>query len=62
MDLERALELLNEIVDYEHIARNNSDAILHLLRMGFTPDELVDVFGHCREDVDNVANNIESED
>lgn len=59
MSHKRAMELLNSIVDYEHIARNTKDSIQHLLRMGFTEDELVNDFSHSREDVTDAAKDID---
>lgn len=61
MTYERSMELLSEIVDYISIANDTSDTIEKLLKMGFTSEELVNVFAFSKEDVDDVLNNEEEE-
>lgn len=52
MQQERCMELLNQIVRQVSDANNTNDTIRRLLLMGFRPDELVDVFGFDRNDVE----------
>lgn len=61
MTYERSMELLSEIVDYISIANDTSDTIEKLLKMGFTSEELVNVFAFNKEDVNDVLNNEEEE-
>lgn len=61
MTYERSMELLSEIVDYISIANDTSDTIEKLLKMGFTSEELVNVFAFSKEDVDDVLNNEKEE-
>lgn len=61
MTYERSMELLSEVVDYVSIANDTSDTIEKLLKMGFTSEELVNVFAFSKEDVDDVLNNEKEE-
>ena len=61
MTYERSMELLSEIVDYISIANDTSNTIEKLLKMGFTSEELVNVFAFSKEDVNDVLNNEEEE-
>jgi len=62
MSYDRAMCLLSEIVEHTCVARNTSDAIEELFRLGFTDDELKDVAGFSGNDVDAVVNKIEEDD
>ena len=61
MTYERSMELLSEIVNYISIANDTSNTIEKLLKMGFTSEELVNVFAFSKEDVNDVLNNEEEE-
>ena len=62
MTYERSMELLSEVVDYVSIANDTSDTIEKLLKMGFTSEELINVFAFSKEDVDDVLNDKEQEE
>lgn len=51
MKLDRAMELLNQIIDHTSCARNCSDTIVELLNMGFTGEELYEEFGFNLHDI-----------
>ena len=51
MNNERCMELLNQIIDYTAIARNCTETIYELERMGFTGEELHTYFGFNLHDV-----------
>lgn len=59
MNLERALELLNAIINHALVAEKLSDVIAKLLHIGFTRDELVTHFNFSASDVDEVENEME---
>ena len=61
MTYERSMELLSEVVDYVSIANDTSDTIEKLLKMGFTSEELINVFAFSKEDVDDVLDNEKEE-
>ena len=61
MTYDRAMCLLSEIVEHTCVARNKSEAIEHLFRLGFTDDELVEVFDFNMLDVFDVVEKIEEE-
>lgn len=62
MTYDRAMCLLSEIVDRACCANKMSEAIEYLFRLGFTDDELVDVFGFDKSDVEDVVKKVEEED
>ena len=59
MNYDRAMCLISEVVEHVCVARNKSEAIEYLFRLGFTDDELVDVFGFNMFDVSDVVKQIE---
>lgn len=59
MTYDRAMCILSEIVEHTCVAKKTSEAIEHLFRLGFTDDELMDVFNFGRNDVIDVVNKIE---
>ena len=59
MSKERAMELLNAIIDNLSVAENNITVIKHLLYIGFTQTELIDDFGFL---IGDVADAMESMD
>lgn len=61
MNIQRAMELLNSIIDHTAVAENTSTQISNLMEMGFQPDELVTYFHYSQEDVDNVVSNNDDE-
>lgn len=61
MSYDRAMCLLSEIVEHTCVARKTSEAIEHFFRLGFTDDELVDVFNFDKADVDRVVSSIEED-
>lgn len=62
MTKERAMELLNAVIDHFSVAEKNSVVIKQLFRIGFTGDELVEDFGYSLTDVREVEEEIEDED
>lgn len=62
MNYDRAMCLLNEVVDRVYVAENSSEAIRHLFTLGFTDDELIDVFDVNASDVNAVVKQIEEGD
>lgn len=48
----RAMELLNEVINYVSIARDTKEQIEELVNMGFTTKELVEDFGYSLTDVE----------
>lgn len=56
---DRAVCLLSEVVERACCAQNTSGAIEYLFRLGFTDDELIDVFEFAKNDVDDVVRKIE---
>ena len=61
MTYDRAMCLLSEIVEHTCVARKTSEAIEHLFRLGFTDDELTDVFNFGEDDVADVVSKIEED-
>lgn len=59
MSYERAMCLLDMIVEHSTAARKTSDAIEYLFRLGFTDDELTDVFNFSKSEVADVVGRIE---
>lgn len=62
MTKERAIELLNAVIDHLSIAERNDDVIRKLIHIGFTGDELVEDFGYSLTDVREVEKEIEAEE
>lgn len=62
MTYDRAMCLLNEVVERACCAQKTSEAIEYLFRLGFTDDELIDVFEFSKNDVDDVIKKIEEGD
>lgn len=56
---DRAVCILSEVVERACCAQNTSGAIEYLFRLGFTDDELIDVFEFAKNDVDDVVRKIE---
>lgn len=54
MEKDRAIELLNAVINHMFVAENSFNVISELLSIGFTRDELVNDFGLCESDVDDV--------
>lgn len=59
MTYDRAMCLLSEIVEHTCTARKTNEAIEYLFRLGFTDDELTDVFNFSKNDVKSVVKKIE---
>ena len=59
MNYDRAMCLLNEVVDRVYVAENSSEAIRHLFTLGFTDDELIEVFNVNAPDVNDIVRRIE---
>ena len=57
MELERAKELVNILIEYMLVGEKISNVIEKLLELGFTAEELVNEFSFSEEDVNLVANN-----
>lgn len=62
MNYDRAMCLLNEVVDRVYVSENVSEAIRHLFTLGFTDDELINVFDIASSDVEAVVKLIEEGD
>ena len=62
MNYDRAMCLLNEVVDRVYVSENVSEAIRHLFTLGFTDDELINVFDVASSDVEAVVKKIEEGD
>lgn len=62
MTYERAMALLNEIINWVCIAESSKEAIRQLLSMGFSADELIDDFGWSLTDVQEVEAEDKNED
>jgi len=62
MNYDRAMCLLNEVVDRVYVSENVSEAIRHLFTLGFTDDELINVFDIASSDVEAVVKKIEEGD
>ena len=61
MNYDRAICLLCEIVENTCVAREPSEAIEYLFRLGFTDDELTDVFDFREDDVNDVVKKMEED-
>lgn len=57
MELERAKELVNILIEYMLVGEKISNVIEKLLELGFTAEELINEFSFSEEDVNLVANN-----
>ena len=55
MNITRAKEILDNIVNYVAVANDTSDQIEELLKYGFEPSELVSDFGYSKADVEYVT-------
>lgn len=62
MTKERAMELLNAVIDNLSVAERNDTVIKKLLNIGFAGDELVEDFGYSLTDVREVEEEIENEE
>jgi len=58
---DRAVELLNAVLNHMSVAERNDDVIKTLLSIGFTEDELVVDFNFCREDIQSIIKEMEAE-
>lgn len=61
MTHERAMELLNSVVEYVSIANNAAEQIEELTSMGFTTDELMTDFCYSKEDIDRYLSDDDNE-
>ena len=61
MTKERAMELLNNIINKMSVAEKNSTVIEYLLTVGFTCEELVRDFGYYEDEVEDVLKSMEDE-
>ncbi len=61
MTYDRALELLNEVIDNISVANDTPTTIDKLLTIGFTENELVGTFGFLKEDVKDVFDSYDEE-
>ena len=62
MTKERAMELLNAVIDNLSVAERNDTVIEKLLNIGFTSDELVEDFGYSLADIREVEEEMENEE
>lgn len=51
MDIERTMELLNQIINHVFVARNTTEGINELIDMGFEEDELEKYFNFSESDI-----------
>lgn len=58
MSHDRAMELLNAMINNLSVAERNNDVIEKLLNIGFTEEELINEFNFCRDDVEYVSKEI----
>ena len=61
MTYDRAMCLIDEIIEHLCEVKRIKEAIEELFRLGFTDDELVDVFNFDKNDVDDVVSRIEED-
>ena len=59
MTLNRAMELINAIINNLSVAERNKDVIQYLLHVGFTKDELIHDFNFTKDDVDDAEENMD---
>lgn len=57
---ERAMNLLNAMIDHLSVAERNDDVIKKLLNIGFTDEELIHEFNFCEDDVKYVVEELEN--
>lgn len=62
MTKERAMELLNAVIDNLSVAERNDTVIEKLLNIGFTGDELVEDFGYSLTDIREIEEEMENEE
>lgn len=62
MDIDRAMELLNAVVDHIAVAENTNTQITNLVNIGFTADELVKYFGYSQSDIDTYLESCSNDD
>lgn len=62
MTYDRAMCLLNEIIEHLCDVKRVREAIEELFRIGFTDDELIEVFNFDKDDVEKVVSEIEEGD
>ena len=55
MNIERAMELLNQVVNFVSTANDTKDTINELLKYGFEAEELVRDFNFSAKDVEEVT-------
>ena len=62
MSLDRAMELINAMIDNLSVAERNNDIIQKLLNIGFTEEELINEFNFCEDDVKEVIKDMEEDE
>ena len=62
MTYDRAMCLINEFIEHLCDVKRVREVIEELFRVGFTDDELVDVFNFGKDDVSAVVDEIEEGD
>ena len=62
MDIDRAMELLNAVVDHVAVAENTNTQIANLVNIGFTTEELVKYFSYSQSDIDDYLKNCDDDD
>ena len=62
MDIDRAMELLNAVVDHIAVAENTNTQITNLVNIGFTTDELVKYFSYSQSDIDDYLESCDDDD
>ena len=58
----RCKELLNAMIDNLSVAERNNTVIQKLLGIGFTEEELINEFNFCRNDVEDVVEEMKKDE
>lgn len=62
MTYQRAMELLNGIINHVSVAENTSTQIAELTSMGYSPEELVNNFNYSQSDIDDYLEDTEDDE
>ena len=62
MPIDRAIELLNIMIDHLSVAERNDNVIKKLLNIGFTEEELINEFNFCEDEVRDVLEELNNEE
>ena len=62
IDSDRAMELLNAVIDHIAMAENTNTQLKTLFDIGFTADELVNYFSYSQSDIDDYLKSVNDDD